>query len=76
MDLKKYAQKGDNSRVLVEMWDRRAWKYEGEIESGDLNVLRESMLILWRRKLNREFSQVLRRSSGTWNQVDSSQGIR
>ena len=28
-DLKTYDQKGDDLRVPVEMWDRRAWAYEG-----------------------------------------------
>ena len=70
------AQKGDDSRVPVGIWDRREWDYEGERESGDLKVLWESMPIWWRRKLTRGFYQVLRRSSGTRKQVDSSQGIR
>ena len=74
-DLKTYDQKGDDSRVPVEMWDRRAWEYEGERESGALNVLCESMLIWWRRKLTREFYQVLRRILVTWKRVGSSQGF-
>ena len=43
------AQKGDYSRVPVEMWDRRTWNYGGEREYGALNVLKESIIIWWRR---------------------------
>ena len=45
-------------------------------ESGALNVLQDSMLIWWRRKLTREFAQVLRRRYGTWEQVGSSKCIK
>ena len=58
------------------MWDRRAWAYEGERDSGVLNVLQESMLRWWRRKLMIEFVQALMRSSGSWKRIGSSQGIR
>ena len=70
------SQKGDNLKVLVEMWDRRAWEYEIERDSGALNVLWESMLIWWRPNLTKSFSDVLRQSSGTWKRVGLSQGIR
>ena len=69
------SQKGDNSRFPLEIWDRRAGGYERGRESGSLNILRESMLRWRRQKLTREFSQVLRRSSGTWKRVGSSRGI-
>ena len=58
------------------MRDRRAWAYDGEKESGALNLLWESMLRCWRHKLTREFAQVLRGVSGTWKRGGSSQGIR
>ena len=75
-ELKTDAQKRYDSRVPVEIWDRRAWAYEGDRESGVLNVLRESILRWWRRKLTREFAQLLMQSSGTWKWVVLSQGIR
>ena len=64
-DLKIDDQKGDDPRVPVEMWDMRAWSYEGYMESKAPNVLRESVLIWWRQKLGREFAQLLRRSLGS-----------
>ena len=76
VELNKYSQKRDDLRIPVEMWDRSAWSYEGERESGALNVLQEIMLRWWRQKLTREFSQVLRPSLGSSNRVVSSQGIR
>ena len=39
VELKTDAQKGDDSGVLVKMWDSRSWAYEGEREIGALNVL-------------------------------------
>ena len=75
-ELKTDSQEVDELRVPVEMWDMRAWAYEEERESGDLNILWESMLRWWRRKLKREFSQFLRRISGIWKWVGLSQGIR
>ena len=47
------AQKRDDSRVPIEICDRRAWSYEGEKEIGYINVLMDSMLRWWRRKLTR-----------------------
>ena len=41
-----------------------------------LNILRESMIRWWRRKLTGEFSQSLRQSSDACKQVGSRQGIR
>ena len=49
------AQKGYYLKVLVEMWDRRAWEYEVERDSGALNVLWESILRWWRTNLTKEF---------------------
>ena len=69
------AQKGDYSRVPVDMWYERACAYEGDRESGGLKVLRDSMLRWWSQKLTRESSQVLRRISGSWKRVGSSQRI-
>ena len=37
-DLKTDYQKGEDSRVPVELWDRRSRAYERERESGALNV--------------------------------------
>ena len=74
-ELKTYAQKGYDSRVLVEIWDRRSWSYEVDMESEALNVLQESMLRWWRRKLTREFAQVLRRILGSWKHMVSKRGI-
>ena len=34
-----YAQKVDDFRVPVEMWDMRAWSYEGYMEIKAPNVL-------------------------------------
>ena len=51
--LKTYDKKGYGSRVLVEIWDSRACTYEGNGESKELNVLQESILRWWRRKLMR-----------------------
>ena len=70
------SQKGDNIRVPVEIWDRRAWNYEGDRENGVLNIVWESMLRWCRRKLTREFPQDLRRSSYKLKQVGSCPGIR
>ena len=39
-ELKIDAQKGYDSRVLVEIWYRRFWTYERERETGALNILR------------------------------------
>ena len=61
-ELKTDAQKGDDLKVPVKIWDRRAWEYEGERERGVLNVLRKIILRWWRRKLTRELDQVIRRS--------------
>ena len=47
-ELKTDFQKGYDLRVLVEMWDRRVWAYEGERKRGALNVLWESIL-RWRK---------------------------
>ena len=47
-ELKIDAQKRDDSRFPIEMWDRRAWDYKGDKESGALNVLWDSMLRWWR----------------------------
>ena len=73
--LKIDSKKGYGSRALVEMWDNRAWYYEGEKESGALNVLWESMLRWWRRKLTRKFSQVLRQSYGARKSMGSCKSI-
>ena len=62
--------------VPVEIWYMRACTYEGERESGAINILWESILRRRRRKLTREFSQVLRMSSGKWKRVGSSQSMR
>ena len=70
------SQNIDDSRVLVETWDRRAWEYEGKRESGALNVLQENIFRWWRRKFTREFSKVIISSLGTWKRVGSSQKIR
>ena len=70
------AQKGYDSSISVEMWYRRACEYEVERESGDLNILRESMLRWWRRKLTRNFSQLLMWGFGTCKCVGSSQVMR
>ena len=69
------AQKGYLLRVTVEMWESRAWSYEGDRESKARNVLQESMLRWWRRKLTREFAQVLRRILGSWKHMVSKRGI-
>ena len=74
-ELKTYAQKGYESRVLVEIWDRRSWSYEVDMESEALNVLQESMLRWWRRKLTRELSQVIRRNLVSWKRLGYSRGI-
>ena len=44
VELNKYSQKRDDLRIPVEMWDRSSWSYEGERESGALNLLWNSML--------------------------------
>ena len=51
------------------------WAYKGERSREGLNIIRGIMLRLWRRKLTREFSQVLRRILVTRKRVGSSQGV-
>ena len=72
----KDAQKGDYLSVQVEIWDGIEWAYGGDRESEALNILWESMLRFWRRKLRRELAQALRRVLGSWKWVGYSQGIR
>ena len=51
---------GDDSRVPIYMWYRRAWTYQGMRVSEALNIIWEGMLRLKRRKLMRYFCRVLR----------------
>ena len=48
-----FIPKGDDARILVELYNKISWGYRGIDEDSEIRHMRDGMLILWRINITR-----------------------